>query len=480
MSLPLPTHASSSLQRQLTGVGDFMGQQGPEVDSPKLKPALATVTASDISVGSGPYEIRMAGTTDPGVAGKQNQDDFYIYESADRQVIVAAVFDGHGREMGQMAAKVAKVFVREELARPEVQDRLRADPLPVLTLTFARAHKAIEDAFRKHYEELGWLVERAPEGYLTRMNKNRTGPLMCIHGGTTATVLIILDGRRVVVANVGDSTAIISGLGSTTGNLQNITDWTPMPPHIPVAAAATGAARSAGSDGSAASTAISPLPPVVPVPAEVTSSYMELSADHSPESHSEFQRMHAFRPHSTLPHHPELLFVYDTLTSSKLSCPPIFDVDSRSGKTQKTERGSYYKNVRCEWATLVATPPHAPYQDALAFTRSLGDLHLQTYGVSHTPELWWMDLLSPTGTPLVPYPLCIVVASDGIWDNWKFEEVAAYVMTPSRIAEVVRTNSAQTAAVELMATNLERGRTNFGSSADNMTAITLYLFPVPK
>ena len=31
-------------------------------------------------------------------------------------------------------------------------------------------------------------------------------------------------------------------------------------------------------------------------------------------------------------------------------------------------------------ASLVATPNTAQYQDALAFTRSLGDLHLQTYG----------------------------------------------------------------------------------------------------
>ena len=32
-------------------------------------------------------------------------------------------------------------------------------------------------------------------------------------------------------------------------------------------------------------------------------------------------------------------------------------------------------------ASLVATPSSARYQDALAFTRSLGDLHLQTYGM---------------------------------------------------------------------------------------------------
>ncbi len=29
----------------------------------------------------------------------------------------------------------------------------------------------------------------------------------------------------------------------------------------------------------------------------------------------------------------------------------------------------------------MATPSTARYQDALAFTRSLGDLHLQTYGM---------------------------------------------------------------------------------------------------
>lgn len=41
---------------------------------------------------------------------------------------------------------------------------------------------------------------------------------------------------------------------------------------------------------------------------------------------------------------------------------------------------SYYKNVRKEWASLVSTPASARFQDALAFTRSLGDLHLHTYG----------------------------------------------------------------------------------------------------
>jgi len=231
-----------------------------------------------------------------------------------------------------------------------------------------------------------------------------------------------------------------------------------------------------------AATAVLPLSSLalVPVPPAESTSYMELSADHSPESATEFTRVAAYRPHSSgAAHHPELLFVYDTLSASKLACPPIFEVNGRTGVPAKTERGSYYKNVRCEWATLVATPPHAPFQDALAFTRSLGDLHLQTYGVSHTPEVWWLDLAGapPACTPIVPHPISLVVASDGVWDNWKFEEVAAVVLSPGALREVARANSAQGAADALMAANLERARANFGTSADNMTAIVFYLFP---
>jgi len=37
----------------------------------------------------------------------------------------------------------------------------------------------------------------------------------------------------------------------------------------------------------------------------------------------------------------------------------------------------------CDRASLVATPSTARFQDALAFTRSLGDLHLQTYGMKN-------------------------------------------------------------------------------------------------
>jgi len=209
--------------------------------------------------------------------------------------------------------------------------------------------------------------------------------------------------------------------------------------------------------------------------------------------------MRAFRPCQHRRHHPELLFVYDTLSSSKLSCPPIFSLDD-AGNPHATGRGAYYKNVRNEWATLVAVPPFARFQDALAFTRSVGDFHLQTYGVSHTPDVVWLDLGSSpiakdadgSGTAATsddagqgakagtaPTPFALVMCSDGVWDNWKFEDLAQFVMDPARVAKAVSTvTGTQEATNELMLANLERGRANFGNSADNMTALIAFMQPV--
>lgn len=196
-------------------------------------------------------------------------------------------------------------------------------------------------------------MSEGAEGFLLR-RRHDAQAWMCVHGGTTATVAAMVRGRRVVVANVGDSTAILAGV-SADDALRPVSEWS---------------APEADAKRTVAGRADYPR-------AAVT----QLSQDHSPENPDEFKRMRNFRPCPHRKHHPELLFVYDTLSSSKLSCPPIFVLDSE-GNPSATNRGAYYKNVRNEWATLVAVPPFARFQDALAFTRSIGDFHLQTYGVS--------------------------------------------------------------------------------------------------
>ena len=105
----------------------------------------------------------------------------------------------------------------------------------------------------------------------------------------------------------------------------------------------------------------------------------------------EFVRLRDFRPREGDTKQPSLNVVYDTPSHEKARCPSVFVLND-DGSPIVTNKGSYYKNVRKEWASLVSTPSSARFQDALAFTRSLGDLHLHTYGVTHYPEVQVLDL----------------------------------------------------------------------------------------
>lgn len=53
-------------------------------------------------ISSNVYKIYAAAITDPGVAGKQNQDDLFLWESPDKQTFIAGILDGHGRDLGQV------------------------------------------------------------------------------------------------------------------------------------------------------------------------------------------------------------------------------------------------------------------------------------------------------------------------------------------------------------------------------------------
>lgn len=145
-------------------------------------------------------------------------------------------------------------------------------------------------------------------------------------------------------------------------------------------------------------------------------------AEHSPESMSEFLRVRDSQPSKQDNTQPDLRFVYDVFDTRnqsipKYQCPPIFQVDARDPTNVSCNgAGYYYKNVRSEWATLVSTPPHARFQDALAFTRSLGDFHLHVYGVSHVPEVQEYNL-NEMHEPFNDGAKCsvIFVCTDGVW-----------------------------------------------------------------
>jgi serine/threonine protein phosphatase PrpC len=374
-------------------------------------------------------KMKYASATDIG-GGQTNQDAFDSFELPEDNCVVFGVYDGHGRELGELASTVARDTIKAALSEPGCIARLRENSEEVLVEVFKKGHIAIREAFRQKYVATGWEVQDTEDGFLIKRQAPNQA-WTCTHGGTTATVVVILDGWRMIVANVGDSTALWGGID-----------------------------------------------------AEAQTLHRELSAEHSPESVEEFERVRKFRPadgHAPAPTGPlpEMRFVYDAPSFSKSQCPPIFELGA-TGSIRVTGNGRYYKNVRSEWATLVTTPPNARFQDALAFTRSLGDLHLHVYGVSCRPTVTEYDVtalhsLVSSADDTDKRMSVLLVCTDGVWDNWKYPDLVVAALAPEMVTSVRSDSNAQKATDRLMQANIRRAKEHFGSQADNMTAIVCYI-----
>ena len=53
----------------------------------------------------GKLSWKAVGSTDIG-GGRENQDDFFIWENPSRGLMVTGVLDGHGRDVGKVIRKV--------------------------------------------------------------------------------------------------------------------------------------------------------------------------------------------------------------------------------------------------------------------------------------------------------------------------------------------------------------------------------------
>ena len=80
----------------------------------------------------------------------------------------------------------------------------------------------------------------------------------------------------------------------------------------------------------------------------VSTDMIVITAEHSPESVAEYDRMLKFRKRERDPRYPALHVVYDSPGQEKIKCPPCFDIDA-TGNPVLTNKGAYYKNVRKEW-----------------------------------------------------------------------------------------------------------------------------------
>ena len=169
------------------------------------------------------------------------------------------------------------------------------------------------------------------------------------------TLIAILDGHRLVIGNVGDSTGLIAGLRLLSQNLITVTlaekgaeseaeqskedtKITSVAPPAPPAEKEEEEAAATAADGKSCSSQIPP-------------EYVLISADHSPESPDEMYRIRKFRPCPLNSRKPELLMVYDPPSYSKVDCPDIFTIHE-DGTADVNGVGKYYKVRSCLFVSL--------------------------------------------------------------------------------------------------------------------------------
>ena len=89
---------------------------------------------------------------------------------------------------------------------------------------------------------------------------------------------------------------------------------------------------------------------------------------------------------------------------------------------------------------------------------------------------------APLDSHILPPPIvCIVLATDGVWDNWAYEDVTRFVMDHSCLNAVSSgRDGAERVAKAFMQRNALYAKRNFGAQADNATGIVVYLSESPS
>ena len=117
--------------------------------------------------------------------------------------VVWGVLDGHGPDNGCLAATTASQALKAWFEQHG--DELNASPQASMAAAFERAHVAVREAIVQKYVGLGTPLTQTAEGFYIEADGQP------VDGGTTATVVALLQGHLIVVANVGDSDCLLGG-----------------------------------------------------------------------------------------------------------------------------------------------------------------------------------------------------------------------------------------------------------------------------
>jgi len=382
------------------------------------------------------FKVQFGSNTDIG-GGRQNQDTFLIFSRPSEKLYVFAMIDGHGTELGTIAANTVRSCVLDYMTHNFLE--MKNNPVQTLNNIFILSHNTIKDAFKVELTRRKCDFIEKSDGYLVK-----NGFLMSdIVGGATCSIIVIVD-DIIYIANVGDSSGVLFSNISCLNQQRDVH-------HVHDFAFPEEKKEIHTNDDS--------------------TNILFLTAEHSPSNIDEINRINKNPPEK------RVVLMYDQTNI-------IFDPTNKNA----TPSGGYYKNVRNEYGTIAMTPFSEPNRIGLAMTRSLGDFKLNCYGISHLPEVRCIKLrdimesqyalrsLITESEQKILYPICIVLATDGVWDNWKFEDVKDCVMNDSCLKDLTESsNGAQFSTESFMEINNSCGEKNFGTNADNATCILIYI-----
>lgn len=406
-------------------------------------------------------KIQIGHDTDIG-GGRENQDRYSIVALPERDVCVISVADGHCAETGHFAADITKKCLEELLEN--VVSELIENPVAFLEFCCAFINEKIRIGLVEIMEKEGYKVKVDESGVISK-RRFEGQPWNDLKGGTTFSIIVLI-GKKIYMANVGDSTGLLCCKHHILSQS-----------HINYEKDVANPTKEINSESVDTS----------------LSTYIELTRDHSPENADEYVRMREFKRSDENPNHAELLCIYDNQYKYKPSCPHVFDISEFGVPTIRQDDGSfeyYYKTVRNEKASYISDRLG---ENVLSVTRALGDFKLQTLGLSSNPEIRSINLEpifeqlklqidavkvdTETIKPVDPMTVCVVLCSDGVWDNWIYDDVCKFVMDPSCLSAIVadEEKGAARVAKSFMLRNQTFARKNFGSGSDNATGIVMYI-----
>jgi serine/threonine protein phosphatase PrpC len=404
------------------------------------------------NVNEAKYNIQIGHDSKKGT-GLENQDDRFIIHKPEIDLFIIGVADGHG-PTGKLASTVCKTATTEFVDAN--MEELVADPVSFLEKCFAHAQISVRNAIAQKGIAEGAEVKMDSFGVVLKRKYNFEG-FLDVKGGAMLSIVILKAGIM-YIANVGDCDAILCAESPILkpSMLKYEKD------------------------------AANPTKTVVYAD-ETLSDTLILTCDHSPDNPEEYKRIRTFKPSYTDPNQAVLLCVYDEQGTAKPECEPIFKFSEDGTPIVREDAPFYFKNVRNDRATYITTPFDACFTDALASTRSIGDFNLNQYGMSEKPEIQSLDLSKAFGESTTP--LCFIMGSDGVWDNWKYDYAQKFVMYTNCLDTVLNTpddapiiadpkniNGAQRVMNSFMLRNLTFSEKNFGRyNYDDYTGVIMYI-----